>query len=342
VNALDTTWSNSISSYAKVETATTETVLLHYPIIGQSVPSVGGPADDFCIPRTYSNNRCTSGFGHSGLDMEDWGGTAGPGEIRAVAAMDGTVFDAGCTGGLGYFVKIDGNDGKKYRQFHLDGTPAVSDSQTVKAGQFVGYMGQSGGCSNTGQSLHTHFDRFDSWSCGNGGTYCARDPYRSVRDAYARPGLRSDGSTVDNAMAGEWLIAIASLGVEYEAALQFVGYPVRGSVLWSANAVQLTSSAGNVGYKQWLGTGSNTFDAQYRAGALTHRVSDSDGYWVRWGFWKTWRTIPGPGSEHSSYLGWPITDEINGYTQFFEGGCIVLSGSTYVHARWGTPPCVLF
>jgi hypothetical protein len=69
IGALDEEWSNSISSNATNETANTETILLHYPVIGDAYPGsfYGGLHQDtsFCSPRSYTNLRCVSpGTGH--------------------------------------------------------------------------------------------------------------------------------------------------------------------------------------------------------------------------------------------------------------------------------------
>jgi hypothetical protein len=343
IGALDEEWSNSISSNATNVSQNTETAVIHYPVIGDAYPGsfYGGLHQDtsFCSPRTYTNARCVEGTGHSGQDLEEWSGAAS-GEISVVAAYGGTVDKASCAPGAGYRVNIEGDDGRYYRYFHLyPGSIAVGVGQTVKAGQLVGKMGQTKVCSgsDTGTSLHLHFDRFDGPEECPVST-CARDSWRSLRSAFARPGLQSDGSTQNAAMNARYLTAIASFG-DKEVGLLFAGYPVRGSGLWGANAVSLTSNPGSAGRKQWLGTGANTFDAQYRAGAITKRNSDSAAYWIRWGFWKHWKTL----GEHSSYLGWPITDEYASASpfQWFEGGCIFQSGSTYADYPWGSGPCQL-
>jgi hypothetical protein len=266
-----------------------------------------------------------------------WSG-AQSGEINVVAAYAGVVDEASCTSGAGTRVNVTGNDGRYYRYFHLTtgSIPAsVNVGQTVKAGQLLGKMGTTTSCAGGADALHLHFDRFDNESCD---TACARDSWRSLRSAFARPALQSDGSTQNAAMNARYLSAIASFG-DKEVGLLFAGYPVRGSGLWSANAVSLTSSQGSAGRKQWLGTGANTFDAQYRAGAITKRNSDLAAYWIRWGIWKHWKTL----GEHSSYLGWPITDEYASASPFqlFEGGCIFQSGSSYTDYPWGSGPCHL-
>lgn len=108
-------------------------------------------------------NRVTSGFrlkarpNHNGIDVV---GTDDK-TVRSVAG--GTVGFAGTVsksaGGLtwqwGYYVRIDGNDGRKYYYCHMKaGSLLVRAGQKVQAGTPLGTMG------NTGYSFgeHTHFE----------------------------------------------------------------------------------------------------------------------------------------------------------------------------------------
>ena len=108
-------------------------------------------------------NRVTSGFrltarpSHNGIDL------VGDDDKTVHAVVGGTVGFAGIVsksaGGLtwqwGYYVRIDGNDGRKYYYCHLAaGSLRVRAGQRVQAGTALGTMG------NTGYSFgaHTHFE----------------------------------------------------------------------------------------------------------------------------------------------------------------------------------------
>nr|DAU18993.1 MAG TPA: peptidase [Caudoviricetes sp.] len=108
-------------------------------------------------------NRVTSGFRlaarpeHNGIDL------VGDDDKTVHAVAGGTVGFAGAVsksaGGLtwqwGYYVRIDGNDGRKYYYCHLAaGSLRVRAGQRVQAGTALGTMG------NTGYSFgaHTHFE----------------------------------------------------------------------------------------------------------------------------------------------------------------------------------------
>ena len=108
-------------------------------------------------------NRVTSGFrlaarpSHNGIDL------VGDDDKTVHAVAGGTVGFAGAVsksaGGLtwqwGYYVRIDGNDGRKYYYCHLAaGSLRVRAGQRVQAGTALGTMG------NTGYSFgaHTHFE----------------------------------------------------------------------------------------------------------------------------------------------------------------------------------------
>ena len=108
-------------------------------------------------------NRVTSGFrlaarpNHNGIDI------VGDDDKTVHAVAGGTVGFAGVVsksaGGLtwqwGYYVRIDGNDNRKYYYCHLvAGSLLVRAGQRVQAGTALGTMG------NTGYSFgaHTHFE----------------------------------------------------------------------------------------------------------------------------------------------------------------------------------------
>ena len=128
-------------------------------------------------------NRVTSGFrlaarpSHNGIDI------VGDDDKTVHAVAGGTVGFAGAVsksaGGLtwqwGYYVRIDGNDGRKYYYCHLAaGSLRVRAGQRVQAGTALGTMG------NTGYSFgaHTHFEVRNAY-----GTAIDPASYAGVRNA---------------------------------------------------------------------------------------------------------------------------------------------------------------
>ena len=128
-------------------------------------------------------NRVTSGFRlaarpeHNGIDL------VGDDDKTVHAVAGGTVGFAGAVsksaGGLtwqwGYYVRIDGNDGRKYYYCHLAaGSLRVRAGQRVQAGTALGTMG------NTGYSFgaHTHFEVRNAY-----GTAIDPAGYAGVRNA---------------------------------------------------------------------------------------------------------------------------------------------------------------
>ena len=128
-------------------------------------------------------NRVTSGFrltarpNHNGIDI------VGDDDKTVHAVAGGTVGFAGVVsksaGGLtwqwGYYVRIDGNDGRKYYYCHMAaGSLRVRAGQRVQAGTALGTMG------NTGYSFgaHTHFEVRNAY-----GTAIDPASYAGVRNA---------------------------------------------------------------------------------------------------------------------------------------------------------------
>ena len=128
-------------------------------------------------------NRVTSGFrltarpSHNGIDL------VGDDDKTVHAVVGGTVGFAGIVsksaGGLtwqwGYYVRIDGNDNRKYYYCHLAaGSLLVRAGQRVQAGTALGTMG------NTGYSFgaHTHFEVRNAY-----GTPVDPASYAGVRNA---------------------------------------------------------------------------------------------------------------------------------------------------------------
>lgn len=196
-------------------------------------------------------------------------------------------------------------------------------------------MGGTGGdCDFANQYItHLHFDRFDSFACGDSSPYCVRDSFLGIRKAYARVGLRSDGLTINNEMAVAWLTAVGALGSSDPVVwMQFVGWPGHGSGTAGPNAVSAVSGAsGASGFRQTLMTGVNV--TGWRSGILTHRLGDSVGYLVNGGFYGRYSIEGGP----QGWLGFPLTEGL-GTVQLFEGGCI-FSGTPYQAYPWGVGSC---
>ena len=142
-------------------------------------------------------NRVTSGFRlaarpeHNGIDL------VGDDDKTVHAVAGGTVGFAGAVsksaGGLtwqwGYYVRIDGNDGRKYYYCHLAaGSLRVRAGQRVQAGTALGTMG------NTGYSFgaHTHFEVRNAY-----GTAIDPASYAGVRNAV---GTYTDTESEDDNM----------------------------------------------------------------------------------------------------------------------------------------------
>ena len=142
-------------------------------------------------------NRVTSGFRlaarpeHNGIDI------VGDDDKTVHAVAGGTVGFAGAVsksaGGLtwqwGYYVRINGNDGRKYYYCHLAaGSLLVRAGQRVQAGTALGTMG------NTGYSFgaHTHFEVRNAY-----GTAIDPASYAGVRNAV---GTYTDTESEDDNM----------------------------------------------------------------------------------------------------------------------------------------------
>ena len=142
-------------------------------------------------------NRVTSGFRlaarpeHNGIDI------VGDDDRTVYAVRGGTVGFAGIVsksaGGLtwqwGYYVRVDGNDNRKYYYCHLvAGSLLVRAGQRVQAGTALGTMG------NTGYSYgaHTHFEVRNIY-----GTAIDPASYAGVRNAV---GTYTDTESEDDNM----------------------------------------------------------------------------------------------------------------------------------------------
>jgi murein DD-endopeptidase MepM/ murein hydrolase activator NlpD len=107
------------------------------------ISSMFGPRDSIC-----NASGCASSF-HKGTDFGASCGTP----LYAVA--DGTVTRTGINGGWGNVVEYDLADGTKLRYAHQPyGTTWPGVGSTVKAGQEIGKVGQTG----VSQGCHLHFE----------------------------------------------------------------------------------------------------------------------------------------------------------------------------------------
>lgn len=98
----------------------------------------------------YGDLRSGGRRRHKGIDIAIKNGTGAP----IYAAEAGRVIHASWGGsGYGNLIKIDHGSGAETRYAHLSGF-AVSNGQTVKKGQLIGYMGSTGNSSGS----HLHFE----------------------------------------------------------------------------------------------------------------------------------------------------------------------------------------
>lgn len=96
----------------------------------------------------YGDSRSGGRRRHQGIDIANSYGTP------IYAAEAGRVIHASWGGsGYGNLIKIDHGSGAETRYAHLSGF-AVSNGQTVKKGQLIGYMGSTGNSSGS----HLHFE----------------------------------------------------------------------------------------------------------------------------------------------------------------------------------------
>ena len=133
------------------------------------------------ITLDYGNTYSDGSF-HKGLDLvaaseagkgADYICAFADGKVTSyVNTFSGTTKDTHNTASMGNYVIIDHGNGYKTRYMHmLKGSVKVRTGQTVKKGQVIGYMG------NTGNSFgrHLHFDI--SYNKKLSGSYLSNDRY---------------------------------------------------------------------------------------------------------------------------------------------------------------------
>lgn len=151
--------------------------------------------DTFGAPRS-------GGRTHAGNDL------MAPKMARLVAVVDGTIDWLNTTGKLSsynnlpyYNILLRGDDGNDYFYVHLNndtpGTddamggvenayaPGLKNGQRVKAGEFIGYVGDSGNAEDTGSHLHfeIHLGGYVSASGTQTRSPSAINPYNSLKAA---------------------------------------------------------------------------------------------------------------------------------------------------------------
>lgn len=336
-----------------------------YPGIGlHSIGWTTGPHDDFCTvnpsnPRSYHNNGCDTGSvpnkAHRGNDIYPDGQFAQPavGTMPIVASNSGAV-RAACTGKI---ITTDPSGTREFRYLHSQSTEALALNSWVNAGQRLGRIGyRTADCSGTGNvGYHLHFELVDLTTPGEDGGM-RFDPYMSLRGSYSRPGVFADG-TVDQPISQAWFYH-SNFNGGYPASLPLVGLP-RGTAMGPAQSYAIRSpdpayvgsSIGTVGVIQYLSTGDGGTWDPYRGsdrgttwtggrrGVLSHRIVDSNAYFVHSQFFQLYAQL----GEHLSSFGLPLSNEVRylttGSKQQFERGCFYrLSSSGSIFTKTGTCP----
>jgi hypothetical protein len=304
-------------------------------------PDIQG-ADGFCYVggnRTYSTQRCIAEYSaHRGQDFApltpssvQGSGSWGPhGTTPILASAYGQVTESGCINGNGYTITVRDSTNHNYRHLHPSAPPLVAQWSYVSPGQRLGYVGgtRDAPCTSIYYTVpHLHYEirwpNMDSYAD-------AMDPWKSSRTSYARPGLWSSG-TVDTLMRDAWIYFAAAYG------LGEIGYSVSKGPSWGPNVnwENKTSDPNSLAGVQYLTSGLSNYDVYKRSGALVHVLGVGPAYIVRGLWWKEWS---GKGRQNS-FLGWPTSFDSAG-RQNFQGGCIVVSGTTVTSKPYGTSPCV--
>ncbi|MBA3945178.1 MAG: peptidoglycan DD-metalloendopeptidase family protein [Herpetosiphonaceae bacterium] len=107
---------------------------------------------DITSPFGYRDFEVSGSSFHNGIDISNSRWTP------IVAARSGTVLEAGWCSGYGYCVIMDNGGGYTTEYGHMASNPVVYAGQEVRAGQPIGYMGNTydaaGGGYSTGVHLH--------------------------------------------------------------------------------------------------------------------------------------------------------------------------------------------
>ena len=144
-------------------------------VVATAFPVVASvPAGEFVFPQDPGVTEFTPSFGrikddgrrHSGIDL------MAPKLSPIYAVADGLITRLGRSGRSGYIIKIDHGEGVQSWYMHLNndnpGTddgrggqawafaPGLAEGTQVLAGQFIGYVGDSGNAEGT--DPHTHFE----------------------------------------------------------------------------------------------------------------------------------------------------------------------------------------
>lgn len=148
-------------------------------------------------------NTYSDGSFHKGIDLcgnpevnngYDYICAVAGGKVTAYCnTIQGVIKDTG-TKGMGNYVYIQTDDGYLFRYQHMTkGSVTVKTGDTVKAGQVIGYMGNTG--NSTGRHLHFDVSKKGKLS---GGTY-VKSQDRTYFDPkkFLRGTLASTGSTVN-------------------------------------------------------------------------------------------------------------------------------------------------
>ena len=344
---IDPSWPAGINGNAEGGAPNTSVLAIRYPLLGLS--QIGqaashASADDFCYNgnpnRTYSTKRCINEFAaHRGNDIESYDGAGnfdvGIGQLAVVAPMNGLVESAECDSGGGNYVSIRGDDGRYYHLLHMHpGSLAVSAGARVTQGQLVGRLGGTTTNCSVNDNVHLHFEirypmdrKYDD----------PLDPFPSLRNAVAAPGLVADG-TVDWKIY-EFYVYVVNASGGWGPGQQAIGWSGDGGTVRAANAFS-ASRPNNAGtaFVQYLTKGESTFDSQFRNAAIVHRTGASTAHWVQGAIFKKWLAL----GAWQHYLGFPTANEgsiSGGIRQNFNGGCVTVKSGVVAYARYGTATC---
>ena len=254
------------------------------------------------ITREYGN-------GHTGIDIVGTGRTTD----NIIAHSDGKVIfcqkgyknNKGSTGNASYgnCVKIQHANGYCTLYAHLDSVN-VSSNQTVKQGQVIGYMG------NTGNSYGTHL-HFEVWKNGsriNPKPYINANLYGNVvqnggctgtitYQAYAEkwlPEVRKADNTA-NGYAGIGNTSISAFRCKPQNGdIIYEGSPLGGNWLGAVSSKDYSDGNGN-SYAGILGKPLDKIRIKSTEGYVDYRVKTRENGWLPW--------VRGFGDKSNEYAG---------------------------------------